>query len=73
MSGADARCARQEAIRSHARIATSSTRCEGSPNRIRSPYAEALKTHRVALAIAQSVVTSRPVTIEDRVAELVDA
>ena len=45
----------------------------GLPNRIRSPYAEALKTHRVALAIAQSVMTGRPVTIEDRVAELVDA
>ena len=36
----------------------------GLPNRIRSPYGEALKTHRVALAIAQSVVSGRPVSIE---------
>ena len=36
----------------------------GLPNRIRCPYAEALKTHRVALAISQSVASRRPVAIE---------
>jgi len=45
----------------------------GLPNRIRSPYSEALKTHRVALAIAQSAASHRPVAIEGSVAELVDA
>jgi predicted dehydrogenase len=45
----------------------------GLPNRIRSPYHEALKTHRVALAIAQSAASSRPVAINEAVAELADA
>ena len=45
----------------------------GLPNRIRSPYGEALKTHRVALAIAQSAASSRPVAINEPVAELADA
>ncbi|GLS30775.1 Predicted dehydrogenase [Mesorhizobium albiziae] len=36
----------------------------GLPNRIRSPYGEALNTHRVALAIAQSVLSGLPVSIE---------
>jgi predicted dehydrogenase len=44
----------------------------GHPNRIRCPYGEALKTHRVALAIAQSVVSGRPVAIEPAV-EMADA
>ena len=36
----------------------------GLPNRIRCPYGEALKTHRVALAISQSATARRPVRIE---------
>jgi predicted dehydrogenase len=43
----------------------------GLPNRIRAPYSEALKTHRVALAIAQSLKTGRPVSIETK--EMADA
>ena len=35
----------------------------GGENRIRSPYAEALATHRVALAIARSAETGQPVTL----------
>lgn len=35
----------------------------GLDNRVRSPYGEALKTHRVALAVAQSARTGRPVSI----------
>lgn len=35
----------------------------GMPNRIRSPYAEALKTHRVALAIADSARTGQSVRL----------
>ena len=36
----------------------------GQPNRIRCPYGEALKTHRVALAIAQSALSRQPVLIK---------
>lgn len=36
----------------------------GLPNRIRSPYREALKSHRVALAIARSIESGRPVVLE---------
>ncbi len=36
----------------------------GLPSRIRCPYKEALKTHRVALAISQSALSHRPVSIE---------
>lgn len=36
----------------------------GLSNRLRSPYGEALKTHRVALAIAHSVTSGQPVAIE---------
>lgn len=45
----------------------------GLPNRIRCSYGEAFKTHRVALAIAQSVVSRQPVSINDFVAEPADA
>jgi predicted dehydrogenase len=45
----------------------------GLPNCIRSPYGEAFKTHRVALAIAQSVVSRQPVAINDFLAEPADA
>ncbi|HWK68272.1 MAG TPA: Gfo/Idh/MocA family oxidoreductase [Rhizobiaceae bacterium] len=37
----------------------------GLSNRVRSPYSEALKTHRVALAIAQSARSRRPVSIAE--------
>ncbi|MDI6024745.1 Gfo/Idh/MocA family oxidoreductase [Corticibacterium sp. UT-5YL-CI-8] len=36
----------------------------GLPNRIRSPYSEALKSHRVALAIAHSARTGLPVRVQ---------
>ena len=36
----------------------------GEPNRIRCPYGEALKTHRVALAISQSVREGRAIDID---------
>ncbi|MEO9340766.1 Gfo/Idh/MocA family oxidoreductase [Mesorhizobium sp. SB112] len=42
------------------------------PDRIRSPYSEALKTHRVALAIAQSVVSRQPVGIDVSITEPAD-
>jgi predicted dehydrogenase len=35
----------------------------GQPNRIRSPYGEALKTHRVALAISQSACEGRAIDL----------
>lgn len=36
---------------------------QGRPNRIRAPYAEALKSHRVATAAAQSAREGRPVEV----------
>ena len=36
----------------------------GFPNRIRCPYAEALKTHRVAIAISRSEQTGTPVVLD---------
>jgi len=44
----------------------------GLPNRIRCPYGEALRTHRVALAIARSAMTGQPVAIEPAT-EMADA
>lgn len=38
----------------------------GEPNRIRCSYAEALKTHRVALAIARSAREGRPIDLSAR-------
>lgn len=38
---------------------------KGLPNRIRSPYAEALKSHRVALAISQSAATGKPIRLRE--------
>lgn len=46
---------------------------QGRPNRIRCPYSEALKTHRVALAIAQSVATRQPVEIDVKLTEPANA
>lgn len=45
----------------------------GLANRIRSPYSEALKTHRVALAIAQSAALRQPVAISVSAPERADA
>ncbi|WP_274630894.1 Gfo/Idh/MocA family protein [Arvimicrobium flavum] len=44
----------------------------GLPNRIRCPYGEALKSHRVTLAIAQSAASRQPVKI-DSLVDLADA
>ncbi|MGI6853710.1 Gfo/Idh/MocA family protein [Mesorhizobium sp. 1B3] len=41
----------------------------GLPNCVRCPYGEAFKTHRVALAIAQSVVSRQPVAVDDFLGE----
>ncbi|HSI42154.1 MAG TPA: Gfo/Idh/MocA family oxidoreductase [Xanthobacteraceae bacterium] len=45
----------------------------GATNRIRCPYGEALKTHRVALAIARSAETGMPVRLHHQIAEPADA
>ncbi len=37
---------------------------KGGPNRIRSPYAEALRTHRLALAITRSAASGLPVRLD---------
>lgn len=37
---------------------------QGGENRIRCPYAQALETHRVALAVQQSAITGMPVKME---------
>lgn len=45
----------------------------GRENRLRCSYAEALKTHRAALAIARSAATGRPVRIANMTLEAADA
>ncbi len=39
---------------------------QGKPNRIRAPYAEALKTHRLVMAASQSARKGRPLVLEPR-------
>jgi predicted dehydrogenase len=36
---------------------------QGGPNRIRAPYAEALKTHRLATEAARSARERRPISL----------
>jgi predicted dehydrogenase len=38
---------------------------QGKENRIRAPYAEALKTHRITTAAAQSVQWGRPIALQE--------
>ena len=38
----------------------------GEPDQIRSPYREAIRSHKVALAIAESARAGRPVTIDNK-------
>jgi predicted dehydrogenase len=40
---------------------------QGRPNRIRAPYAEALRTHRLAAAAARSVRQGRTIRLEDSI------
>ena len=44
----------------------------GGQNRIRVPYAEALATHRVTVAIGRSAASGVPVNLEPFPAELAD-
>ena len=64
MSAAAARCAAPRAIRSGAQDRDFIDAVRGGENRIRAPYAEALQTHLVALAVAQSARTGAPVRME---------